>query len=55
MTSAKECVTTQLPNVSVLKMDDTKMNKSFPCPVCYEFKNSAYRVGGRRIIIEDLL
>jgi len=37
LTSAKECVTTQLPNVSVLKMDDTKMNKSFPCPVCYEF------------------
>jgi hypothetical protein len=40
---------------NVLKMDDTKMNKSFPCPVCYEFKYSAYRVGGRRIIIEDLL
>jgi len=29
LTSAKECVTTQLPNVSVLKMDDTKMGTSF--------------------------
>jgi len=29
LTSAKECVTTQLPNVSVLKMDDTKISILF--------------------------
>jgi len=29
LTSAKECVKTQLPNVSVLKMDDTKIGSLF--------------------------